>query len=125
MFTIVNGIVQWGIFFLFVHFSSGAGWVMIGFAVSQVASAIVSFLTNRRVTFKSKASKLHVFTHIGFYAVMIAWQTPVMGVLYDNGLNEYLGNLLAGMVFAFFEFLFMKFVLFRIKDSSETNNSST
>ena len=119
-FTIINGIVQWGIYFLFVYFGANTVWVMVGFAISQVAAAFVSFMLNRRITFRSNVTRFLVFAHFGFYAVMIAWQTPLVGFLHHHyGINEWLLNLGAGLVFAIIEFVFMKYVLFHVKKKAK------
>ena len=118
LFSISAGVIQIGSFALLELFVKDY-W--IPYLISLVLSILWNFTLNRRYTFKSAANVPIAMAKVfGFYLVFTPLSTYVGSLAEGYGANDFLILIVTMLANFVLEFLFCKFVVYRGKEDTLT-----
>lgn len=105
---VVNTIVGFGLIFILMYLGINP---YISNVIGYCVGVIVSFILNSKITFKAKA-RFYKF----FITMAIAWiiQFCILNICILYGVNEYISQVVAGVIYIVVGFLLSKIVVFKV-----------
>lgn len=123
-FTIISisaGLIQIGTYTLFFELFSWNHWV--AYLISLLISIIWNFTINRKITFKSANNiKIAMLLVLLFYLIFTPVSTILGYLATQNGINNYLVEIVTMVSNFILEFLYNRFIVYR--NSCDTLSSS-